>query len=86
MDIGFDRRKEYVIDKKLLKEVYDPKEILSIATFKERCIESGLWFLRGLYPMSDLKFQEESIMESYLDSAIRDTLFYKILKSIKVSQ
>ena len=86
MDIGFDRRKEYVIDKKLLKEVYDPKEILSIATFKERCIESGLWFLRGLYPMSDLKFQEDSVVESYLESAIKDTLFSKIIRSIEVSQ
>ena len=85
MDIGFNRRKEYVDDKKLLKEAYDPKEILSIATFKERCIESGLWFLRGLYPISDIKFQEESILESYLESAIKKTLFAKILKSIEVS-
>ena len=86
MDIGFDRRKEYVNGKKLLKESYDPKEILSIATFKERCIESGLWFLRGLYPMNDLKFQEESIVESYLESPIKDTLFSKIINSIEVSQ
>ncbi len=85
MEIGFNRRKEYVNEKKLLKETYDPKEILSIATFKERCIESGLWFLRGLYPMNDLKFHEESIVESYLESPIKNTLFSKILKSIEIN-
>ena len=85
MDIGFNRRKEYVNEKKLLKETYDPKEILSIATFKERCIESGLLFLRGLYPMNDLKFHEKSIVESYLESPIKNTLFSKILESIEMN-
>ncbi len=66
MDIGLERRVEYVIEKKLLREVYDPREIISIATFKERCIESGLWFLRGLYPMNDLKFKDEGVIDSYL--------------------
>ena len=81
--IGLNRRKDYVVEKKLLSQDYQPKEILSIATFKERCLESGHWFLKGMYPLNDIVFKDEGIFESYLQSAIKYTTFAKILQSIE---
>jgi hypothetical protein len=49
--IGFARRKEYVKEKKLLSETYRPEEILSVATFKNRCLVSGEQYMAGLYPL-----------------------------------
>lgn len=49
--IGQHRRREYIVEKKFIKEEYDPKEILSIATFRERCIESGRHYLEGMFPL-----------------------------------
>jgi hypothetical protein len=65
-----------------MSESYDPREILSIATFKERCIESGDWYLRGMFPLSDLKFNSEDVMDSYLSSPINNTMFGTVLNSI----
>jgi hypothetical protein len=49
--IGQARRKEYVQEKKLLSGEYNPREILSLSTFKQRCVTSGQFYLRGLYPL-----------------------------------
>jgi hypothetical protein len=50
--IGAKRRKEYINEKRFLtSENYNHNEILSIATFKQRCITSGEYFLHGMYPM-----------------------------------
>ena len=54
--IGLQRRNEYVHEKKLLKEEYDPRQILSLSTFKPRCAVSGDFFLQGLYPLHEIQF------------------------------
>ena len=38
---GLDRRREYVVAKGLLSPEYNPNEILSMSTFKQRCVVSG---------------------------------------------
>jgi len=55
--IGGARRREYVDEKQFLSSTYNPNEILSLATFKERCVTSGQYYLRGLYPMESLTFE-----------------------------
>ena len=59
MSIGHQRRREYVKEKGFLSEKYDPSEILSMSTFKQRCAVSGEYFLRGLYPLQDICFNQE---------------------------
>ena len=54
--MGLSRREEYIKQKKLLSEKFDPKEILSMSTFKERCHDSGVFFLHGLFPLQNIKF------------------------------
>jgi hypothetical protein len=49
--IGQQRRQEYVYEKGLLSETYNPKEILSMATFVQRCSTSGQYYMKGLYPL-----------------------------------
>jgi hypothetical protein len=56
--VGQARRREYINEKKFLSERYNPSEILSIATFRERCVESGRHFLQGMYPLEDHRFTE----------------------------
>lgn len=48
---GLSRRQEYVVEKKLLSQNYDPNEILSLSTFKQRCAVSGEFMIHGLYPL-----------------------------------
>ena len=59
MSIGHQRRNEYIKEKRLLSEVYNPREILSMSTFKQRCLESGRYFMHGLYPLQDIQFRQE---------------------------
>ena len=53
---GLSRRAEYVKAKKLLSEDFNPDEILSMSTFKQRCAVSGEHMMFGLYPMQDVSF------------------------------
>ena len=48
---GHSRRNEYVKGKNFLSEQYNPDEILSLSTFKQRCAVSGIFYLHGLYPL-----------------------------------
>jgi len=45
------RRNEYIKGKKFLSEEYDPKEILAMSTFKQRCAKSAEFWMHGLYPL-----------------------------------
>jgi len=81
--IGQQRRREYVLEKKFLRERYDPSEILSIATFRERCVESGQYFLRGLYPMENHKFTEDIVHHDDENTPIADTIYAKILQKLE---
>ena len=56
--IGMQRRNEYVNTKKFLKEDQMRKEIVSISTFKERCLDTGKLVLQGMYPFQDLTFKD----------------------------
>jgi hypothetical protein len=51
-----DRRREYVDKKGFLSAEFDPSEILSMSTFKQRCAVSGLYFFHGLYPLQNINF------------------------------
>jgi len=53
MQVGFARLQEYVVGKRLLSQDWTPEEVLSIATYKRRCVESGEYMLKGMYPMQD---------------------------------
>eukprot|EP00347_Sterkiella_histriomuscorum_P010108 403338639 len=61
--LGQARRKEYVIDKKYLDEKYNPKQILQIATFKERCVETAFNYLSGLYQLEDFNNINQNILQ-----------------------
>lgn len=57
---GLERRREYIHGKKFLSEDYDAGEILSMSTFKQRCVVSGEAFFYGLYPLVDTKYKKEA--------------------------
>ena len=59
MRVGFARRREYITEKRFLSEKYKKNEVMSIATFKKRCVTSGEYYLHGLYPMEDLRFKSD---------------------------
>ena len=48
--LGVKARNRYIKQNKLLKEIYDPNEILIKSTDSNRTIESIYSFVQGLYP------------------------------------
>lgn len=81
--IGAARRREYVVEKKFLSENYNPREIFSIATFVQRCVESGRHYLEGLYPLEKVKFQEQFHHFEKENSPLAGTIFETMLKDIE---
>ena len=73
---------EYVNEKGFLSEQYNPKEVLAIATFKERCVASGQFFLKGLYPLESHRYTEEIQHHEDELSPINGTMYQKILRLI----
>ena len=59
LEMGVNRRNEYVKSKKLLSEKYNPEEILAMSTFKQRCAVSAEQFMHGLYPFQDIHYNKE---------------------------
>ena len=82
MSIGHDRRKEYIKEKGLLSETYNPNEILSMSTFKQRCAVSGEYLLRGLYPLQDIRYNSEVYQQSTPNSPLDGTNYKVILDGI----
>eukprot|EP00347_Sterkiella_histriomuscorum_P023311 403335134 len=80
--IGQARRQEYVEDKQFLSPDYNPKEILSISTFKQRCLDSGRHYLQGLYPLQSHKFDQEIDHHKLENSPLRGTMFEIMLDLI----
>jgi hypothetical protein len=77
--VGQQRRREYIKEKRFLKEEYDPSEILSIATFRERCIESGRHYLEGMYPLTDLCFKEDIVHHDDVNTPLDETIYERVL-------
>jgi hypothetical protein len=71
--VGLERRREYVQGKKFLSENYDPDEILAMATFKQRCSLSGLFFIHGLYPTQDIRFNKEVVYQQHPSPLVGST-------------
>lgn len=80
--IGQARRREYIEQKQFLSSTYNPKEIFSIATFKQRCIDSGKYFLQGLYPLETHKFKEDFEHQKLENTPLKGTMFDFMLKLI----
>jgi hypothetical protein len=80
--IGLERREEYVKGKKLLSEEYNPEEILVMATFKQRCAVSGLYYLHGLYPAQDIRFDREVLYQGQENSPLMGTTYTTMLDSM----
>jgi hypothetical protein len=72
-----------VEEKKLLSPLFNPREILQIATFKERCIHSGEHFLKGLYPLESHKFNEQIWHHKEENSPIKNTMYERALTLIE---
>lgn len=80
--IGQHRRREYVDKKKFLSSTYNEEEILSLATFVQRCSTSGQYFMRGLYPLHVSRFDKEFNHADLEFSPIKGTTYETIIKSI----
>ncbi|TNV77816.1 hypothetical protein FGO68_gene13688 [Halteria grandinella] len=83
LQIGLQRRQEYVFKKRLLSERYNQREIIAIATFKNRCIMSGELFLRGIYPLQDIENIAERTYDGY---TIENTLIEKVINDTLTDQ
>ena len=83
---GLQRRREYIKGKKFLSEKFDPEEILSFSTFKERCAVSGQFFLHGMYPLQDLKFQSHKEPHTDPNSPLSGTTYEETLQLISKAQ
>lgn len=79
---GLNRRSEYVDGKKFLSENFNPDEILSVSTYVDRCVESGKYFLHGLFPLQDIQFKKENYPHLESGSPLKGTAFETILADI----
>lgn len=59
LQIGNQRRKEYVESKRLLEDKLNIQEIMLLSTDYRRTTESVEYFLKGLYPIQDLSVKQE---------------------------
>lgn len=80
--IGYHRRSEYVDNKHFLSEHYNQDEFLSLATFVQRCSTSGLYYLRGLYPLENVHFTSDTNYLNDKHSPIKNTNFEDLLSRI----
>ena len=85
MVIGIERHQEYVVEKQFLSDTYDPKQILSVSTYYDRCAVSGEFYLHGLYPFQDLSAATIELWphkEAGMLPIIKDTTYERIFKHI----
>lgn len=71
------------MEKEFLSPSFNPEEILSVSTFKPRCITSGEFYLHGLYPLEDLKYNTCHKPHGNEFSPLNGTMFEKVLNNIE---
>ena len=49
-NLGLQRRREYIHEKEFLSPNYDIREIVSLSTYRSRCVYSGNSFWQAMYP------------------------------------